>query len=113
MECKCSSQIFIKPIKELHKARNNILVVYMPDKWTHGPISIIKEMLEAMTNITKLGHSKTIVPLIIHMHAWEETADAYTCNTCHAQPPAHLNGQCVSTNFKQNKWHMHASLRGC
>ena len=50
---------------------------------------------KATTKIMKSRALKNIVPLITHMHAWAERADAG--NPGHSQPPAHLNGQRVCT----------------
>ena len=63
-------------------------------------MTIINKMLEAMTNVIKSKALK-VVPLITHMHAWAERAE--TGSPCHAQPPAHLNGQGVSTRPNQSK----------
>ena len=67
-------------------------------------MTIIKKMLEAMANVIKSRALKTIVPLIAHMHALAEMADAGL-----AQPPAHLNGQFVGTK-PTTKQAAHASL---
>ena len=77
------------------QAGSNVLLTWVPPEKTHGPMAIVKKMLEATTNVTKSRALKTIVPLITHMHAWAERADAG--NPCHAQTPAHLNGRCVCT----------------
>ena len=90
-----SCQSFVDPIEELQQAGSNVLLAWVPHKKTHGPMAIIKKMLEATMNVIKSRALKNIVPLITHMHAWAERADAG--NPCHAQPPAHLNGQRVST----------------
>ena len=39
-------------------------------------MTIIKKMLEATANVIKSRALKYIVPLITHMHAWAERADA-------------------------------------
>ena len=68
---------------------------------------IIKKFLEAETNVMKSRALKSIVPLIAHMHAWAKGANAG--DPCHAQPPAHLNGQRVSTK-PETKQAAHASV---
>ena len=90
-----SCQSLINPIKELQQARSNVLLTRVPHAKTHGPMAIIKKLLEATTNVIKSRALKNIVPLITHMHARAERADAG--NPRHAQPPAHLNGQRIRT----------------
>ena len=75
-----------------------LLLARVPHEKPHGPMTIIRKMLEATTNVIKSRAFKSIVPLITHMHAWAERADAG--NSCHAQPPTHLNGPGVSTKSK-------------
>ena len=41
-------------------------------------MTIIKKMLEATTSVIKSRALKDTVPLIAHMHAWAERADAAT-----------------------------------
>ena len=94
----CSCQSLIDPIKELQQLGSNVLLTRVPHEETHGPTSIIKEMLETTTNAIKSRALKNIVPLFAHMHAWAERADVG--NPCHAQPPVHLNGQCGSIKPK-------------
>ena len=50
-ECLCQS--LINPIKELQQAGSNVLLARVPHKNTHGPMTIINKMLEAMTNVIK------------------------------------------------------------
>ena len=98
---ECSCQSLINPIKELQQAGCNVLLARVPHEKTQGPMTIIKKMLEDTTNVIKSRALKNIVPLIAHMHGWAERADAGNpCHKCHAQPPANLNGQCVSTEPK-------------
>ena len=49
----CSRQSLIDPIKELQQAGSNVLLTRVPLEKTHGPTAIIKEMLNAMTNVIK------------------------------------------------------------
>ena len=100
----CSGQSFIDLIKELQQAGSNVLLARVPHEKTHGPMTIIKKMLEATTNVIKTWALKNIVPLIAHMHAW---ADAE--NPCHAQPLAHLKGQSVSPK-QESEQATHASV---
>ena len=89
MDCTCQS--LKNPIKELQQAGSNVLLTRVPHEKTHGSMAIIKEMLEATTDVIKSRALKKIVPLIFYMHARAERADAG--NPCHAQPPANLNVQ--------------------
>ena len=66
---ECSCQSLINPIKELQQVGSNVLLARVPHETTHGPMAIIKKMLEAMTNVIKSRALKNIVPLIAHMHA--------------------------------------------
>ena len=66
MECSC--QRLIKPIKELQQARNTVLLIRVPHEKTHGPMTIIKKMLEAETYVMQSRALKNIVHLIAHMH---------------------------------------------
>ena len=73
-------------IKELQQAGSNVLLARVPHDKTHGPMTIIKKMLAATTNVINFndcqqlealpGALKNIVPFIAHMHAWAERADA-------------------------------------
>ena len=49
----CSCQSLIDPIKELQQAGSNVLLTRVPHGKTHGPMVIIKKMLEATTNVIK------------------------------------------------------------
>ena len=89
MECSCQS--LINPIKELQQARINVLLTWVPHEKKHDPMTIIKKMLVAETNVMQSRALINIVPLIAHMHAWAKGANAG--NLCHAQPPAHLCGR--------------------
>ena len=96
MDCSCQS--LIDPIKELQQAGSKVLLTRVPHVKTHGPMATVKEMLKATTNVIKSRALKNIVPLITYMHARAERADAG--NPCHAQPPAHPNGQRVCTKLE-------------
>ena len=105
-----SLQSLIDPIRELQQAGSNVLLTRVPHEKMHSSTAIIKEMLEATTNVIKGRALKNIVPLITHMHARAKRADAG--NPCHAQPPTHLDGQRICTQPKRNKRRMHLSLMG-
>ena len=94
----CSCQSLINPIKKLQQAGSNVLLTRVPHEKTHGPMAIIKKMLEATVNVIKSRALKNIVPLLTHMHAWAERSGAG--NPCHAQSPAHFNGQRVCTKLE-------------
>ena len=74
MDCSCPS--LINPIQELQQVGSNVLLTWVLHEKTHGPMAIVKNMLEATTNVTKSEALKNIVPLITHMHAWAERAYA-------------------------------------
>ena len=93
MECSCQS--LINPIKELQQAGSNILLAGVPHEKTHGPMTVIKNRLEATTDVSKSWALKNIVPLTTLMHA-----RANSRNPGHVQPPAHLNWQNMSTKPK-------------
>ena len=93
-----SCQSFINPIGELQllqKAENNVRQAWVPHEMTHGPMAIIKNFAGSNNKChQKQGTQKYSASH--HSHAcWAERAD--NGNPRHAQPPAHLNGQCVST----------------
>ena len=67
MECSCLS--LINPIRELQQAGSNILLAGVPHEKTHGPMTVIKKILEATMAVSKGWALKDIVLLITHMHA--------------------------------------------
>ena len=95
MESSCQS--LNNPIKELQKAGSNILLAGVPHEKTHGPTTVIKNRLEATTDVSK-SWAFNIVPLFTHMHARAKRANSR--NPGHVQPPAHLNRQNMSTKPK-------------
>ena len=61
----CSFQSLINPIKELQQAGGNVLLARVPHVKTHGPMTIIKKMLEATANVIKSRALKNTVPVFM------------------------------------------------
>ena len=74
---------------------------------THGPMTIIKKMLEAKTNVTKSRALKNIVPLIAHMHAWKEGPNAGNPLDCRIHQPDSTKIQ-ILINEVQNPQQSHS-----
>ena len=107
-----SCQSFINPIGELQllqKAENNVRQAWVPHEMTHGPMAIIKNFAGSNNKChQKQGTQKYSASH--HSHAcWAERAD--NGNPRHAQPPAHPNGQSLSTKpeTKQGICHLWAT----
>ena len=88
MDCSCQS--LINPIKELQQAGSNVLLTWGPSEKTHGPMAIVKKMLEAMTNVTKSRALKNIVPLITHRGACLGKKQAAHISVTLISPDGHL-----------------------
>ena len=91
----CNVYVLFNPIKELQQAWSNILLAWVQDERTHSSLTVIIKMLEVLTHVTKSQALRNLVSLITHVHARAGRADVRTL--CHAQPPAHLNGQSMSS----------------
>ena len=56
-------------LQKLQQAGGNVLLAQVPHEKTHGPMTIIKNMLEATTNVIKSRALENIVLLITHLQA--------------------------------------------